>query len=541
MGEESVILTTPQEDERVTRPLRYRAFMSYSHSDERFAGRLHRRIEGYRMPRSVVGKSTPRGEVPSKLSPVFQDRNELPAANSLKEEVISALSDSACLIVLCSPAARASRWVNQEIALFRSLHPDRPILAALLDGEPADAFPDALTAPGSDGLAREPIAADFRSQGDGNRLAFLKVVAGVAGVSLDELVQRDAQRQLRRALAITGASAASVLLLGALLVLAINARNEAERERQQAEGLIEFMLTDLRTRLRGVGRLEIMDAVNEKAFAYYEEQGGLSHLPSESLERRARVLHAMGEDDQRSGDFDAAIAKFREAHRVTNALLAAEPGDPARIFFHAQSEFWLGYTDFLQREYPRAQTHFEQYLKLAKQLTAIEPANAKYLRELGYAKGNLCSLHLASGADAEQTLNSCQSALEALQRVVADAPEDPGVRLDLANRHAWVADALKAAGRPRAALEQRQQQVEIMDSLVAADPRNASYRQDWILSRFSLAKVLRDLGNEEASLKSADDAHDAIDRLIRADPDNQDWQLWRTRIEETFPQKRMEN
>ena len=169
---------------------RYQAFLSYSHADERAATRLHRQLETYRLPKHVVGTQTSRGAVPRQLTPIFRDRSELPASHDLNEEVRIALAESASLIVLCSPSARKSRWVEEEIAYFRKIHPDRPVLAALLDGDPAEAFPSALVDGG-----REPIAADFRKGGDG-KLARLKLVAGMTGIGLDELVQREAQRQL---------------------------------------------------------------------------------------------------------------------------------------------------------------------------------------------------------------------------------------------------------------------------------------------------------------------------------------------------------
>jgi hypothetical protein len=118
--------------------------------------------------------------------------------------------------------------------------------------------------PESGEAVREPAAADFRRIGDG-KLARLRLVAGLTGIGLDELVQRDAQRQLRRVTAITLVSALTVVVLSTLLFVAINARNEADRQRQQAEGLIEFMLTDLRTRLEGVGRLDVLESVNTRA------------------------------------------------------------------------------------------------------------------------------------------------------------------------------------------------------------------------------------------------------------------------------------
>ena len=226
---------------------------------------------------------------------------------------------------------------------------------------------------------------------------------------------------------------------------------------------------------------------------------------------------------------------------VAQTLLAAEPADPDRIHTHAQSEFWLGYSDFLQQRYDRARPHFQEYLQLAQELVRIDPDNAAYLRELGYAEGNLCSLYLARPTDVAKTLGSCRAALETMKRVFEISGTDPQVQLDLANRHAWLAEAHSTAGNLRQAYLQRQQQAAIMDSLVAQDPRNASYRQDWILSRYAMAMTLRDLGDTQAAMNNAREARDAIARLTAADPGNQDWQSWRARIEQTFPQASLEN
>ncbi|MDQ7813480.1 toll/interleukin-1 receptor domain-containing protein, partial [Brevundimonas sp.] len=222
-------------------PTRYRAFISYSHQDTVAGRRLHRRLERYVVPKRLVGRATARGPVPRLLGPIFRDREDLPAADNLSEEVRAALAGSASLIVVCSPGARQSPWVAREIELFRSLHPDRPVLAALIAGVPADSFPDTL----ADG-AREPLAADLQRTGDGPRLGFLKLVAGIVGVGLDELVQRDAQRRLRAVTAVTGMALAGMLAMALLTTTAIGARREAEHQRAEAEGIVEFMLTELR-------------------------------------------------------------------------------------------------------------------------------------------------------------------------------------------------------------------------------------------------------------------------------------------------------
>jgi hypothetical protein len=273
----------------------YRAFISYSHRDAAFGRRLHRRLEGYRLPRRLAGRGGARGPAPRRLVPIFRDREELPAAHDLTAQVRAALAASDSLVVVCSPNARGSPWVSREVEVFRALHPYRPVLAALIEGEPEEAFPEPLRTG-----EVEPLAADFRKGRDGPRLGLLKLVAGVAGVGLDQLVQRDAQRRLRAVTAVTAGALVLALGMGGLAAFALQQRAEAERQRAEAEGLIEFMLTDLRTRLKGVGRLDVLTAVSERALDYYADQE-LRRLPADSLERRARILHAIGEDDMERG------------------------------------------------------------------------------------------------------------------------------------------------------------------------------------------------------------------------------------------------
>src|SRR4051812_3088589 len=93
---------------------RFRAFISYSHSDSRVALRLHRSLEGYRVPKRLRGTPSEFGPVPERLSPIFCDREELASSADLGTRVKDALADSDALIVVCSPEAAASHWVNEE-------------------------------------------------------------------------------------------------------------------------------------------------------------------------------------------------------------------------------------------------------------------------------------------------------------------------------------------------------------------------------------------------------------------------------------------
>lgn len=504
---------------------RYRAFISYSHKDSAVAVRLHRRLEGYRLPARLIGTNTPRGQVPARLTPIFRDIDELPASSDLSAEIKSALAESEALIVLCSPDAKASRWVNREIELFREMHPDRPILPALVQGEPADAFPPELFTPGADGIPREPVASDLR--GEQERLGRIKLIAGITGIGVDDLVQRDAQRHLRRVMAVTASAVIAIVILTGLLIAAMRARAEAERQQAEAEGLIEFMLTDLRGRLKGVGRLDVMNAVNERAMDYYADQS-LDEMPDQSLERRARILHAMGEDDEARGDKAAALNKFTAAHRTTSAIAARRPKDAESLFAHAQSEYWLGYMAYRKKDFTTARTHFEGYARLANRMVALQPGKGRYIREQGYAQGNLCALALsAESRDVKLADSACSASVAAKAKVVRLSPMDGSAFADLANAYGWLGDAKIVSG---SRLEARRSYLAAANTVTRAvelDPRNLDYRDVWVTRQFSLSEMEREDGRLNAARQRLQDAREKVSDMIKRDPENQ---LWRERL-----------
>src|SRR5262245_10052946 len=190
--------------------LRYRAFLSYSHTTAAWTNGLHRALEGFRIDRDLIGRETANGVIPATLRPIFRDRGDFTAGLTLADQTLAALDASAALIVVCSPAAAKSRNVNEEVRLFRARHPHRPIVPVIVDGEPGDAdrecFPPALRFEvGADGRVTDTpskmLAADARREGDGRDVAVAKIVARLLGVRTDEIfrrAERERRQQLRR-------------------------------------------------------------------------------------------------------------------------------------------------------------------------------------------------------------------------------------------------------------------------------------------------------------------------------------------------------
>lgn len=228
----------------------YRAFISYSHRDKAAVARLHRTLETFRVPAQLVGRETPVGPVPRRLTPIFRDRDELPASDDLGSRLTDALTRALFLVVVCSPASARSQWVREEILQFKRLHGEGRVLALVVDGEPnatdlpgreaEECFPVSLRYRiGADGdlstVRAEPIAADVRPHADGWRLGTQKLIAGLTGLALDDLVQRETQRRMQSLAAIASGATAGMVLTAGLAVYAVTKQIEAERQRAIAE------------------------------------------------------------------------------------------------------------------------------------------------------------------------------------------------------------------------------------------------------------------------------------------------------------------
>ena len=509
---------------------RYRAFISYSHSDETWASWLHRALEAYRVPRRLVGLETVFGPTPASFRPIFRDRGDLAAAADLKGRVGGALERSDFLIVVCSPAAAHSRWVNDEILEFKRLHGEARVLSVVVAGEPQasewrgheqlECFPRALRFRlGDDGALSdepaEPVAADLRPGRDGRRASILKLAAGMLGVGLDEFVRRDAQRRHNRLIGLLAASLVATAAMGALAFVAVSERNEAQAQRAQAEGLIEFMLGDLKDKLEPVGRLDVLDAVGKRAMAYYAAQG--QGLDAASLGRRARVMHLMGDLKVRRGDLAGALGLFEEAAKSTGELLAHRPNDPQLIFDHAQSLYWVGALAQKRGQMSDARTEFEAYRNLALRLVQMDPANDAWREESADASFDLGVVKLKTHRADEAAANFSE-ALAIFQGRAAKAPDDSDRQFELAQGHGWLADVELARGRTEAAIAHRLTERSIYQAMLAKAPSDATANYSLAVNRRKLAAILLTQGKPQAAVQELTAGAAVVERLIALEP-----------------------
>jgi tetratricopeptide (TPR) repeat protein len=454
---------------------KYRAFISYSHRDARWGDWLHKALEHYHPPKQIVGTVTARGPVPKRLAPVFRDREELASATDLGSLLTEALQQSACQLVICSPASAKSKWVNEEILAFKRLGREDRIFCLIVGGEPnatdlpgreeEECFPPALrfrlAADGTLSDARtEPIAADARPGKDGKENAKLKLIAGLLGVGFDALKRREQQRRNRQLLIIASASMGGMVLTSGLAAYAliqrgvarkqtVRAEAEAETARQTTHFLVDlFKISDpseargntvtAREMLdKGAARIDTELARQPAIQATLKDTLGTVYmglglygqargLLDSALATRTRLgsaeplvlsdsLTHRGEVFAWQGDYAASEKDYREALR----LLAPGPDDPRKRAALARVQYGLGVVLSDAGRYDEAHASLSEALALQRALYGeANDDTARTLKELANV--------LSQQGDLKGAISLMQEAL-AVQRGLRGSEPHPAL------------------------------------------------------------------------------------------------------------------
>lgn len=449
---------------------------------------------------------------PRRISPIFRDVTELTAHHSLSSKIEDAVRSSRYMIVLCSPASKASHWVNEEIKLFRQLHGEDSILCALIEGTPKTSFPPALTE-----MGREPLAANLNSKNF--RLGTMQLAASILEVGLDDLAQRETRRRRKRMYAVV---AGSLLFSGVMAISswnAVNAQNKAETSRNEAEKLVEFMLMDLKDDLDAIGKLGIIDSVGDQVRAYYEAIS-IPDMDNDRLARRARALHVLGHVAITQGNREVALKELNEARTITAEILRRAPDDQTALLAHANSEYSL--LRFYENKNPRKAMQYGLSSKtLSERLYNKDKSNLKYALEYAWAHNKLGQLY--------QTLKDNQNAkeqfLEATSIYVTALtmyPNNNEVKLMLITSRRNSAIIKNAQGHHDIAIKSLSNQVEKLEELLENDADNFEYTESLYLTKIwiqhiQIMKLNKCDPNQIYGLTTG------LEKMVIHDPSNEGW------------------
>jgi len=228
----------------VSRARQYEAFISYSHAaDNALATQLQRTLNRIARPSYKWWHWWP--------PRVFRDQTNLAPAGDLSGEIQRALGASDSLVLLASPLAAASPWVDKEAATWRETKPPGRLFLALTEGTlewddvRGDFDPARTTAlpPSLHGaFDAEPLWIDFTGVREDRPFArdplFLdgaaSLAAAIRGVDKDGLIGEDVRQRRRTRQLVVGAITVVALLAIAATIAAIMALVQRDHANERA-------------------------------------------------------------------------------------------------------------------------------------------------------------------------------------------------------------------------------------------------------------------------------------------------------------------
>lgn len=450
---------------------KYWAFISYSHRDAQWGNWLHKVLETYRPPRTLIGTTTATGIVPKRLAPIFRDREELASATDLGTVINAALENSGCQIVICSPNSARSRWVNEEILAFKRLGREDRIYCLIVDGEPnatdmpgreaEECFPPALRFRlGTDGqlgaVRTEPIAADARPGKDGKLNAKLKLIAGLLGVGFDVLRRREQQRRMRQLIIIAIGALAGMIVTTGLAAYALVQRGAAQRQAQRA--LAETRTARATARFL-VDLFRISDPGEARGNAITAREmldKGAERINQELATEpavRATLMGTLGSVYTGLGLYDKAAPLLNEAVATRQSLPGIDPLDLAESL-NSQGDL-----PFLRNELDGSEKAYQAALRLAR-LNDQDPRAKADIAATLHGLGSAL-LYAGQNAEAQQDL---RAALALQQELHGTA------HADIARTQKDLADAVERGGDLGGAIALLEQAVAMQRQLWGSEP-----------------------------------------------------------------------
>ena len=376
-------------------PFKYRAFLSYSHRDQAWAKWLHAALESYRIDKDLSGRAAAAGPIPKTLRPIFRDREDFSAGHSLNDHTFAALKAAQFLVVVCSPNAAQSEYVNEEVRRFKMLGRAARVIPVIVGGEPGDSarecFPPALRfRVAADGAItderEEPIAADARAQGDGKEIAKQKVVAALLGVGLDEILRRAERARKRR-------NRFWAALAGVFLLLAIAASGSAVYAWQQLKTNEAFLNATLQRATEiveeAVAQAETYNVPRAatlrllaRAEGLFDEMARYGRPTPELRYRKAWMLIQFARNYQILGDTGKQFERATEAYALLAGLAAEKPDD--KVYQRDLSVAYAEVGDVLltQGKLSDALRVYRESLAIIERLAIADPGNAGFQFDL---------------------------------------------------------------------------------------------------------------------------------------------------------------
>lgn len=511
----------------------YDAFISYSHaSDRALAASLQSAIQR-------LGKPWYR----RRALRLFRDDTSLSASPDLWSSIEYALQRSRFLILMASPEAAASPWVDREVAWWLDHRSPDTLLIALCDGElvwdpAAGKFVSSAAMPVPPTLQvrlnDEPFWIELRSYRKGarnrdSRFAHLAAnfAATIHGVAKEDLLSEEV-RQQRRALRLAGSAA---VLLAVFLGLAAwqwqvarSQRDRAEHTLAAATGTATSLISDLEVKFRDAGvPTSLIDDILSRIRSLQQQLTQDAESSPELRVSQALGLLQSADSLLTLGDTKNALASARQAHAIIAALVAAAPERTLYRFLLSAGEEKIGDALMAQGDIAGALAAQSEALSLRKALAMKEPGNAEWQADLSVSQERIGDA-LVAQSDPTGALAAYRDAFSIRKDVARADPGNSGWQRNLSVIDDKIGEVLATQGDLAGALASYREGLAIALGVAKKDSGNTLWERDVAVDYSKIGTVLEAQASFPEALAAYRNSLATIEGLTRKDPSNLAWQ-----------------
>lgn len=512
----------------------YDAFISYSHAkDKAIAAALQSVIQ-------KLGKPW----YQRRALRVFRDDTSLSATPSLWPSIEQALAGSRFLVLLASPEAAGSQWVNKEVAYWLEHKSADTLLIALTDGDldwdnTVGDFARRERMPLPPALAgrfsTEPKWVDltaYRDGADPREAKFAEAAADFAaaiqGIAKEDLLSQEL-RQQRRALRLAWSAAGSLLLLAGIAgwqaKVAIEQRDHAERNfgiaKQGADHVVFRLAEDLRD-VEGM-RVESLRRILDAAQAMMDQLAKAAPDDLKLQRSRSAMLNQFAITYRVAGDLARAIAAAEESLAVMRRLVAIDPGNTGWRRDLSISLDQVGDAQAAAGSAAAALTSYEESLAISRALIAAEPGRTEWQNDVARGLTSIGDVRFKIG-DRTRALAAYDEALAIRRRLAVAEPSKAQWQRLVSVSLARIGNVRLDTGDGTGALEFYEESLAINRKLAASDPGNAEWQRDVAVGLVNVGQVRLALGDRRGALAAYEESLAIRRKLAVVDPGHTGWQ-----------------
>ncbi len=223
-----------------------------------------------------------------------------------------------------------------------------------------------------------------------------------------------------------------------------------------------------------------------------------------------------------SGRRPDALAEFQAGKRIMESLTALDPANSDWQRDLSASLHHIGHIYQSQGCLPDALAEFQAGKRIMESLTALDPANSDWQRELSISHHNIGRIYRSQGSLPE-ALAEFQSDKRIMESLTTMDPVNFDWLRDLSVSHHDIGDIYQSQGRLPEALSEFQAGRRIMESLTAMDPANSNWQRDLSASHHHIGTIYQSQGRLPDALAEFQAGKGIMESLTALDLTNSAW------------------